>query len=87
MDDRAKTFYSVLPVGAVVAAILTSTGCGLNQQTKFQMSFLPSAPHASALDPETLARPPRCNPIYSSRKTPHSYSPRLTFPIARPLAI
>jgi membrane-bound lytic murein transglycosylase D len=70
MDDRAKTFYSVLPVGAVVAAILTSTGCGLNQQTKFQMSFLPSAPHASALDPETLAPAPPVQPNLFLQKNP-----------------
>jgi membrane-bound lytic murein transglycosylase D len=41
MDDRTKTLYSFF----VIAAVLTLAGCGVNQQAKFQMSFLPPAPH------------------------------------------
>ncbi|HTS28520.1 MAG TPA: transglycosylase SLT domain-containing protein [Bryobacteraceae bacterium] len=41
MDVRMKTFCSFF----VISTVLTSTGCGYLQQSKFQTSFLPPAPH------------------------------------------
>src|SRR5215467_8650308 len=41
MDDRTKTLYSFL----VLAVLLATAGCAYNQQARFQMSFLPAAPH------------------------------------------
>ena len=43
MDDRTRKFFSFFLVAAGVAA----TGCGITQQSRFQMSFLPAAPRAT----------------------------------------
>ena len=40
MDIRTKTLHSFF----TLAVVLSSAGCGYNQQTKFHMSFLPPAP-------------------------------------------
>jgi membrane-bound lytic murein transglycosylase D len=58
MDNRTKTFYSFI----LLAAVLTSAACGYNQQTKFQMSFLPAAPHAAPLGGDTLPPAPLVQP-------------------------
>lgn len=66
MDDRTKTFCSFILLG--VAA--TTGGCGYNQQTRFQMSFLPSAPHAAATEAETLPPAPAVQPNLYLQQTP-----------------
>jgi membrane-bound lytic murein transglycosylase D len=57
MDDRKKTFLSVF----LLAVALLSTACGYNQQTRFQTSFLPSAPHAADTAAEVLPPPIESN--------------------------
>lgn len=42
MNGRMKTLFSFF----LVTVALATFGCGYTQQSKFQMSFLPSAPHA-----------------------------------------
>src|ERR1022692_1791466 len=44
MDDRMKTLFSFI----VASVALTTAGCGYFQQSKFQMSFLPPAPHSAS---------------------------------------
>jgi membrane-bound lytic murein transglycosylase D len=66
MDDRTRTFYSFL----LVAASIGTTACGFNQQTRFQMSFLPTAPHAATPDPETLPPAPVIQPNLYLQKAP-----------------
>src|SRR3954452_18784670 len=66
MDDRTRTFYSFL----VLAASVTTAGCGYNQQTRFQMSFLPAAPHAAVADSEILPAPPSVQPNAYLEQTP-----------------
>jgi membrane-bound lytic murein transglycosylase D len=56
MEVRTQTFYSVILLAAV------SVGCGYNQQTRFQMSFLPSAPHPNAVEADTLPPAPAVQP-------------------------
>jgi membrane-bound lytic murein transglycosylase D len=51
MDDRTKTCLSFF----ALATALTTAGCGFNQQARFQMSFLPRAPHSGA---DTDSTPP-----------------------------
>ena len=47
MNDRTKTLFSYL----VLAVTIFTVGCGYQQQqSKFQMSFLPSAPAAPVAD-------------------------------------
>src|SRR5689334_10092880 len=58
MDDRTKTVYSFI----LLAAGLSTVACGYNQQTRFQMSFLPAAPHAASPDSDTLPPPPAVQP-------------------------
>ena len=66
MDDRTKTFYSFLIAGVAVS----TAACGFTQQTKFQMSFLPSAPHAVDSDLETLPPPPTVQSNIYLQQTP-----------------
>jgi membrane-bound lytic murein transglycosylase D len=66
MNDRYRTFYSFLLWGTV----LFTAACGSNQQTRFQMSFLPAAPHAAAPDPESLPAAPAVQPNLFLEKTP-----------------
>jgi membrane-bound lytic murein transglycosylase D len=42
MDGRKKTFFSC----SLLAAVLSTAGCGISQQSKFQMALLPPAPKA-----------------------------------------
>jgi membrane-bound lytic murein transglycosylase D len=52
MDGRTTTYCVFL----TAALAISTAGCGFNQQSKFQMSFLPPAPHnAPAID---FAEPP-----------------------------
>jgi len=57
MDDRTKVFFQF----AVFAMTFAAAGCGYNQQSRFQMSFLPPAPHGAANAVE-LAEPPAIEP-------------------------
>jgi membrane-bound lytic murein transglycosylase D len=54
MDDRTRMFLSALPLGA----ILLGAGCGYNQQSRFQMSFLPPAPHPAEAAAAEITPPP-----------------------------
>ena len=56
MEVRTQTFYSVILLVAV------SAGCGYNQQTRFQISFLPSAPHPNAVEADELPPAPAVQP-------------------------
>jgi membrane-bound lytic murein transglycosylase D len=49
MNIRTKTLFSCV----AIAGALTTTGCGINQQSKFQMSFLPPAAHTAATPGDT----------------------------------
>src|SRR4051794_35587459 len=67
MDDRTKTLSSFL---CVVAAVTTSA-CGFNQQSRFQMSFLPAAPHAADPLVENLPAAPVVEPnLYLQQQSP-----------------
>ena len=54
MEVRNSAFC----VFTLCAAVLLTPGCGYNQQSKFQMSFLPPAPKGAALDVELPEPPP-----------------------------
>ncbi len=54
MEASKKTLLSFL----MVAAVLGCAGCGYTQQSRFQMSFLPSPPRAGAESAEDLPQPP-----------------------------
>src|SRR5437868_5245656 len=58
MNDRMKTLFSVLACSATVVV----AGCGYNQTSKFQNSFLPPPPKASALVALEIAEPPTIPP-------------------------
>ena len=58
MNDRMKTLFSVLACSATVVV----AGCGYNQTSKFQNSFLPPPPKASGLVALEIAEPPAIPP-------------------------
>ncbi|PWU01804.1 MAG: lytic transglycosylase [Terriglobia bacterium] len=58
MDYRTKTLFSF---SALAVAVFGTVSCGYNQQTRFQMSFLPPAPRPAAFSVE-LAEPPVLQP-------------------------
>jgi len=58
MDGRTKTLFSLFGL----AAVLTAAGCGYTQPSRFQTSFLPPAPRASALAALEIAEPPVIHP-------------------------
>jgi membrane-bound lytic murein transglycosylase D len=66
MDDRTKTFHSFI----LLAAAVTSTGCAYNQQARFQMSFLPAAPHPADSGLENLPAPPSVQPNIFIQQAP-----------------
>ena len=57
MDDRTKAFFQF----TAFALALMTAGCGYNQQSRFQMSFLPPAPRGASHAVE-LAEPPVVQP-------------------------
>jgi len=69
MDDRTKTFGSFFVIATAVAAV----GCGFNQQNRFQMSFLPSVPHATVADPESLPPAPPVEPNRYLEQAPPAF--------------
>src|ERR1044071_10107527 len=68
MDDRTKTCFSFF----LSAAALTTAACGFTpQQNRFQMSFLPPAPHAASAGSELLPPAPVVEPnIYLQQAPP-----------------
>ena len=58
MDGRKKTFLSC----SLLAAAVAGAGCGLNQQSKFQMALLPPAPKPLAVTDSELADVPLRQP-------------------------
>lgn len=63
----ARTRRCIYFLGASLS--LGIVGCGYNQQSRFQMSFLPSAPHPSAMATE-IAPPPSLQPSSYFHETP-----------------
>jgi membrane-bound lytic murein transglycosylase D len=75
MDNRKKTLFSFF---ALVAAAITF-GCGYPQPSRFQMSFLPSPPVATAADipaPKISTNPYLTNVPPSLRAEPKAPRPR-----------
>src|ERR1051325_3585489 len=79
MDDRTRTFYSFF----LLAATVTTGACGYTQQSRFQMSFLPSAPHAAASDPETLPTAPSVPSNLYLQQTPSFISESSQLPLRK----
>lgn len=65
MPDRTKPLYFF----TLVAALLTLAGCGFNQQSRFQLSFLPAAP-APLTAPSGLPEPPAVQSNIYLREAP-----------------
>ncbi|MGA7235598.1 MAG: transglycosylase SLT domain-containing protein [Bryobacteraceae bacterium] len=51
MDGRKRTFFSC----SLLAAAIAGTGCGVSQQSKFQLALLPPAPKPLALSEANIA--------------------------------
>jgi len=75
MDNRTKTLFSCF----LLAFAVTSVSCGYNQQSRFQMSFLPPAPRLSAFSVE-LAEPPVLQPNIYLQDLPFLNTAALTPP-------
>jgi membrane-bound lytic murein transglycosylase D len=58
MDGRKKTFFSC----SLLAAALSAAGCGMSQQSRFQLALLPPAPKALAIPETELAELPPPQP-------------------------
>jgi len=58
MDGRKKTFLSC----SLLATAIASAGCGISQQSKFQMALLPPAPKPLVVREADLADIPRSQP-------------------------
>ena len=55
MDGRKQTFF----LCSLLAAVVTTAGCGLSQQSRFQSALLPPAPQTLSLpEPESSSVPP-----------------------------
>ncbi len=65
MDNRTTTLFSF----TWLAAAFLTAGCGFNQQSRFQMSFLPPAPRA-AVSGVVLDTPPVVEPNLFLRDVP-----------------
>ncbi len=59
MDGRKKTFFSC----SLLAAVIAGAGCGMNQQSRFQMALLPPAPKPLVIPEAEIAAitPPQPN--------------------------
>jgi len=53
MDVRTKSFYSVF----LLAAVIADAGCAYNQQSRFQMAFLPRAVSSGEREIDTIPPP------------------------------
>jgi membrane-bound lytic murein transglycosylase D len=61
----------------LTSAVLFINACGTTtQQSRFQMAFLPSVPHAVAI-PADLDEPPQLNPFLTYTQTPVAVAPQL----------
>jgi membrane-bound lytic murein transglycosylase D len=61
----------------LTSAVLFINGCGTTtQQSRFQMAFLPSVPHAVSLPPD-LAEPPQLNPFLAETPALAKVTPQL----------
>jgi membrane-bound lytic murein transglycosylase D len=60
---------SALCTFSLLAVAIVTSGCGYQQQSKFQMSFLPPAPRAAAADVE-LPEPPAVHNVYLGADIP-----------------
>ena len=75
MDNRTTTLFSL----SILAAVITTASCGVSQQSKFQMSFLPPAPKAAAFTIE-VADPPALQPNVYLQDVPFLDTANLTPP-------
>src|SRR5947209_19863058 len=57
MDNRTRVFSQF----STFALLVATSGCAYNQQSRFQMSFLPPAPHGASLAVQ-IAEPPDVEP-------------------------
>lgn len=77
MDVRYRTHFVFL----ALATAISSAGCGYNQQARFQMSFLPPAPHSPAIE---LPEPPPVEPnLYLTAADPSVVTGTATIPRRR----
>src|SRR5579872_5572908 len=61
----------------ITSAVLFLSSCGTTaQQSRFQMAFLPSIPHAVTVPPD-LAEPPQLNPFLAEAPTLVTAAPQL----------
>src|SRR6185436_8370078 len=58
------------PFPFLVLVALLTTGCGINSTNRFQMSFLPAAPHAAGVAASELPKPPEVQPNIYLRDMP-----------------
>ena len=70
MDNRTTTFLAV----SILAGTLSTISCGVNQPSKFQMSFLPPAPRTATTALE-IAEPPALSPNVYLQDLPFLNSP------------
>src|SRR6266545_7489440 len=76
MDIRTK-----LPLlFFVLATLLLSPSCGLNQQTKFHMAFLPPAPAVLAAAVVEVSDPPVVPPNLHVKEAPAFLAPPISAP-------
>jgi len=66
MDNRTKTVLSFLVVAVVVATV----GCGMNQQSRFQNFFLPPSSHITATAADVEPPPTVSNPNLYRNEAP-----------------
>src|SRR5215469_5501983 len=58
MDGRKRTFF----YGSLLVAAIAASGCGMNQQSKFQMALLPPAPKPLVVPEADIAEIPVPSP-------------------------
>jgi membrane-bound lytic murein transglycosylase D len=76
MDGRKKTFLSC----SLLAAAVAGAGCGLNQQSKFQIALLPPAPKPLAVTDSDLADIPLRQPNVYLKDAPAFLLPSANAP-------
>src|ERR1700686_2181425 len=81
MHDRTKVVLQF----TVLAIALATAGCGYNQQSRFQMSFLPPAPLGAAHAVE-IAEPPSVQPNLYLKDVPAILLTNLAVPQRRTAA-
>src|SRR5665811_1099146 len=66
MEVRTSTFCTF----SLLAVAVVTSGCGYTQQSKFQMSFLPPAPHNASASVELAEPPPVSHNLYLGADIP-----------------